>query len=146
LAVTRINHFNISVRDMDEALRFWEEGLELPLKGRGRVRYPHLDVIVGLPDSDIEWAELALPDGALIELFRYHSPTGEPVDPSVQNPGTTHLCLEVDDLDDRVRRLRSLGYPPVSDPVTIPFGDWAGWLCVYLREANGVTIELVQSP
>jgi catechol 2,3-dioxygenase-like lactoylglutathione lyase family enzyme len=147
VTVRRINHVNVSVADMDVALTFWEHGLGLPLLGRGRVEYPHLDEIVGLPDTCIEWAELRVDDGSLVELFRYHRPAGSPVDPAVNNPGTTHFAFEVDDVDAVVRRLQSLGVPTASpSAVTMPFGDWKGWRCIYVREPNGVTVELLQAP
>lgn len=147
MTLLRINHVNVSVADMDSALAFWVDGLGLRLLGRGTVEYPHLDEIVGLADTRIEWAELRVDDGSLVELFRYHRPAGSPVDPSVNNPGTTHLAFEVHDVEAVVSRLRSSGVPTASlKPVTIPFGDWEGWRCAYVREPNGVTVELLSRP
>lgn len=144
--VLGFNHVNVSVRDMDASLAFWRDGLGLELMGRGRVAYPHLDVIVGHPDTDIEWAELRLPTG-LVELFRYHAPAGTPVDTAVVNPGTTHVCLEVDDVAAMTDRLHARGYRSAAPaPVRIPFGDWEGWDCVYFADPDGLTVELVQRP
>jgi len=145
--VTRFNHFNVSVADMDASLGFYHGVLGLPLRGRGNVQYRHLDEIVGLPDTEIEWAELELPGGGLIELFRYAHPPGATVDPSVNNPGTTHLALEVTDIDQAYADLNAAGVAVASHgPVEIPFGDWAGWRCLYARDPDGVTIELSQPP
>lgn len=145
--VRGFNHFNVSVADMDRSLEFWQGLLELDLLGRGTVRYPHLDEIVGLAGTEIEWAELQLPAGGLIELFRYHQPPGERRVHAVNDSGTTHLCLEVDGLDEVVDRLRGGGTPILSDrPVRIPFGDWEGFRCVYVKDPDGITLELVQRP
>ena len=146
VSVVRFNHFNVSVADLDAALPFWTDGLELQLLGRGTVSYQHLDTIVGLPDTSIEWAELDLPGGGLVELFRYRAPAGAPVEPAVNRPATTHLAVEVDDLDGQLARLTPYARRVVSAPVTIPFGDWGGWRCVYVEEPNGVTVELLQRP
>jgi catechol 2,3-dioxygenase-like lactoylglutathione lyase family enzyme len=146
MAVTRLNHVNVSVSDMDQAIAFWQQGLGLALTGRGTVSYPHLDAIVGLTDTTIEWAELDLPAGGIVELFRYHRPAAEPVQPAVNRPGTTHVALEVDDLDAQLRQLGPHARRIVAEPVTIPFGDWAGWRSVYVEEPNGVTVELLQRP
>jgi catechol 2,3-dioxygenase-like lactoylglutathione lyase family enzyme len=141
----RMNHVNVSVLDMDAAVAFWREGLGLRLTGRGTVEYDHLDAIVGMPDTTIEWAELEVGDGTLVELFRYHNPQGTPVDPTVTNPGTTHFAFEVDELDVVTARLASMDVAMASSaPITIPFGDWAGWRCIYVREPNGVTVELLE--
>lgn len=147
MTVQRFNHFNVSVADMEAAIRFWKDLLGLELTGRGIVRYDHLDLIVGLDDTKIEWAELNIPGGGIIELFCYHNPTGTPVDPAVNNPGTTHFALEVSDLDTLVRELQEAGITTTSrDAVRIPFGDWGGWKCIYVREPNGITIELLERP
>ena len=61
--VVSFNHFNVTVSDMDRSLGFWQDLLGLELLGRGVVEYPHLDRIVGLENTRIEWAELALPGG-----------------------------------------------------------------------------------
>lgn len=145
--VTGFNHFNVSVSDMDASIRFYAGVLGLPLRGRGTVSYPHLDEIVGLPATEIEWAELDIPGGGLIELFRYVKPPGIPVDPSVNNSGTTHFALEVSDIDQAYADLAGAGAPTASPgPVEIPFGDWAGWRCLYAKDPDGVTIELGQPP
>ena len=145
--ITRFNHFNVSVSDMDRSIGFYRDVLGLNLRGRGVVRYQHLDRIIGLEGTEIEWAELDIPGGGMIELFRYVHPTGSPVDPAVNNSGTTHFALEVSDIDLAYADLARAGARIQSSaPVTIPFGDWAGWRCLYARDPDGVTIELSQPP
>ena len=144
MTVTGFNHFNVSVADMDAAVAFWRDGLGLQLLRRGTVSYSHLDTIVGLDETTIEWAELDLPGGGLIELFRYAAPAAAPITPAVNQPGTTHFAIEVDDLAIVLEQVRPYCRRIVSDPVNIPFGDWQGWLCVYVEESNGVTVELLQ--
>lgn len=147
MAVIGLNHFSVSVADIDASLRFYQDLLGLTLTGRGRVQYPHLDQIVGHQDTDIEWAELEVPGGGMLELFRYHHPQGRPVDPAVINPGTTHLAFTVDNIHSLTQRLQAEGAETASgEPVQIPFGDWEGWLDLYVKDPDGVTIELSQHP
>jgi catechol 2,3-dioxygenase-like lactoylglutathione lyase family enzyme len=145
--VRGFNHFSVTVADMDESLTFWRDLLELEETGRGTVEYEHLDRIVGHAGTVIEWAELKLPTGGLIELFRYHRPTGTAQRLDVIDPGSTHICLEVSDLDGLMSRLDRAGFHARSGkPVTIPFGDWEGFRCVYVSDPNGVTVELSEPP
>ena len=145
--VVSFNHFNVTVSDMDRSLGFWHDLLGLELLGRGVVEYPHLDEIVGLDNTRIEWAELAIPDGGMIEVFRYHRPVGSPVRPRIPDPGCTHVCLEVHGLDQLVERLRSAGVETRSGrPVRIPFGDWKDVRSIYVRDPDGVTVELIEKP
>lgn len=145
--VEGFNHFGVTVSDMGRALAFWRDLLGLELLGHGVVEYDHLDRIVGLAGTRIEWAELALPGGGLIELFRYLSPSGRPLDGEVNDPGKTHLCLEVKDLDGLLARLHSAGTRSTCPvPVEIPRGDWRGFRCVYVFAPDEVVVELVERP
>jgi catechol 2,3-dioxygenase-like lactoylglutathione lyase family enzyme len=148
MAVTRLNHVAVTVGDMDRALAFWADALGLELIGRGSVRKAHLDHIVGLADTVIEWAELAVPGGTVIELFRYAHPRTQehpPLQPNDQ--GATHVCLEVADIDEMFRSITERGYISRSDaPIEIPDGDWRGWRDVYVESPDGVIVELSEAP
>ena len=146
-AVARINHVGITVDDMDEALAFWRDLLGLELQGRGEVARPHLDEIIGVGSTRIEWAELAVPGGTMIELFRYLTPAGETLRQRPCDTGAQHACLEVTAIGPLVERLHEAGIATRSAaPVTIPLGDWSGWTCVYVEAPGGVTVELVEPP
>lgn len=145
--VVGFNHFNVTVDDVDRSLAFWRDLLGLELLGRGIVEYPHLDEIVGLEDTRIEWAELALPGGGMIEVFRYHRPMGSAVRPRIPDPGCTHVCLEVQGLDQLVELLRDAGVKTRSSrAVRIPFGDWKDVRSIYVQDPDGITVELIEKP
>jgi catechol 2,3-dioxygenase-like lactoylglutathione lyase family enzyme len=145
--VIGFNHFSATVADMDRALLFWRELLGLELLGEGIAEYHYLDRIVGLEGTRIQWAELALPSGGLIELFQYLSPPGQPLGGGVNDPGKTHLCLEVEDLDGLLGKLHSAGIGSVHpEPIEIPRGNWRGFRCVYVLAPDNVVVELVERP
>ena len=109
MAVTRLNHVSITVADIDRSLGFWHDLLDLPLHGRGFSEAGHLEAIVGIGPARIEWAELDLPGGQMLELFRYLEPSGGQVRPAPNDAGATHVCLEVDDIEGLVERLKAAG-------------------------------------
>jgi catechol 2,3-dioxygenase-like lactoylglutathione lyase family enzyme len=147
IRVLAFNHFSATVADMDRALGFWQDALGLDLVGRGVVEYEHLDRIVGLPGTRIEWAELGIAGGGLVELFRYLNPPGAPVTGKVNDPGRTHLCLEVENLDGLIARIHQAGHQSMSPgPVTIPGGDWLGFRSIYVVAPDDVVVELVERP
>ncbi len=148
MSVRGLDHVSLTVGDMDRSLAFWRDALGLELLGRGVVTYPHLDRIVGSPSpTRIEWADLAVPGGLTIELFRYHAPEGSPVRPAPWDPGSTHVCLRVDGIDAVVERLQAAGYGTRSEAaVEIPIGDWQGHRDIYVVDPDGVTVELTEGP
>jgi catechol 2,3-dioxygenase-like lactoylglutathione lyase family enzyme len=146
--VRRLSHMGLTVRDLDVSLAFWRDILGLRDLGRGVVEWEHLDRIIGLDGTKIEWAELQLPGGAVLELFAYQRPAGDPLPPGGMNrPGMTHICLEVDEIEPVVERLQAAGYRARSrELVTIPRGAYKGFKCIYFLDPDGVTLELNERP
>jgi len=81
-----------------------------------------------------------------VELFQYLTPLGQPVTARPCDPGSSHLALLVDDLPGWHERLRSSGATFVSPPVQIDAGPNRGGYAAYLRDPNGILIELFQPP
>jgi glyoxylase I family protein len=146
--VQRLGHVGLTVSDLDASLVFWRDHVGLRELGRGLVEWEHLDRIIGLDHTRIEWAELELPGGVILELFAYRSPSGPPLPPGGMNrPGMAHICLEVDHIEQVVERLTAAGYQARSrELVTIPRGAYKDFKCIYFLDPDGVTLELSERP
>ena len=144
--VTGVDHVGVTVSDVARSLGFWRDLLGLEVLGRGTVEWEHLDRLVALEDTRIEWCELALPGGGKVELSRYHRPVGAPVVPGEENePGRSHLSLLVDDLAEMLATLRAAGVPArTEEPVEIPVGAYAGGKAAYVFDPDGVELELIE--
>jgi glyoxylase I family protein len=145
-AITGVDHFGVTVSDVERALAFWRDRLGLREVARGVVEWEHLDRLVALPDTRIEWVELRIPGGGTVELSQYHRPAGAPVEPGEENePGRSHISLLVDDLGTMLADLRSSGVRARTDePVDIPVGAYAGGKAAYVFDPDGVEIELIE--
>jgi catechol 2,3-dioxygenase-like lactoylglutathione lyase family enzyme len=146
MSVTGIDHVGITVADVERSLGFWRDLLGMEVAGRGIVEWEHLDRLVALPGTRIEWVELRVPSGGTVELSQYHRPQGSPVAPGEENePGRSHLSLLVDDLTSTLAELRAAGVRSRSDgPVDIPVGAYAGGKAAYVFDPDGVEIELIE--
>jgi catechol 2,3-dioxygenase-like lactoylglutathione lyase family enzyme len=146
--VQRLSHVGLTVGDLDASLAFWRDHVGLRELGRGVVEWEHLDRIIGLDGTQIEWAELELPGGAILELFVYWRPRAAPLPPGGMNrPGMAHICLEVDHIEQVVERLTAAGYHARSrELVTIPRGAYKDFKCIYFLDPDGVTLELSERP
>ena len=90
---------------------------------------------------------LAFPvDPARLELVQYRrpEPRGAPGEP--RDVGITHVCLLVPDVDALHARLHEAGIEFYSEPVAVDTGANAGGIGVYLRDPDGITLELFQRP
>ncbi len=131
--VLRIAHVAVVTDDLEAALRFWRDGLGLPLEG---VRdAPHEGVRVAfLPVGDSE-IEAVLPVDPESGVARYLQKRG---------PGMHHICLEVDDLEGMLAHLQAQGVELIHDrPQTSPTGR--RYAFIHPRSAGGVLVELYEA-
>ena len=143
--VKRGHHTGFTVKDLERTVTFYSEGLGLEIASRihGPKAY-HAD-ITGYPGCTLEVAFVAVPESPSIEFIQYVAPTGEPLDMETYHPGSGHIALVVDNVEELVPRLKSLGGTPRSQaPISIDSGPNKGSLVAYVRDPDGITVELIQ--
>lgn len=142
-----VHHVGVTVADLDRAVSFWARLLGATPRDRRVLEGPQLATMVGYPGIRIEACWLDLPGGTALELLRYLDRDDAPYDPGTAHPGNVHVCLQVDDMDAAHAHAVACGARPVSErPIDVAAGPRAGARLAYLRDPDGVTIELVQEP
>ena len=141
-----VYHVGLTVRDIERSIAFYTELLGLELIWRQESDTPYISKLTGLPGTILRVAYLGVPgtDGPRIELLQYVAPPGTPIDTTPNNPGTAHVCFFVDDLDATYERLRAADVPFVSPPLLIAAGHHQGSSTVYMKDIDGITVELFQ--
>lgn len=139
------HHTSFTVANIDRSVEFFRDCLGLTLLGRREVGDDYFGRVVGLPGCRVRAALLKVPGSAHhVELFQYLSPAGIDTPTRPCDPGSSHLALLVDDLPALHARLRAEGVNFVNEPVLIDAGPNTGGRAVYLRDPNGILIELFQ--
>lgn len=147
MKVRGIHHVGLTVGDLERARWFFEEVLGLRLLDAGVDASPAIDRIVGMHGVRLSFAEYDLGAGQILEVLRYEAPPGTPLAQEVNDPGSAHLALEVDDIDAAYGRLVDHGVHVRSAPVTIEDeGSWQGCIACYATGPDGFTVELIQPP
>ena len=142
-----VQHVGITVADMDRAVAFWSALLGGSPRDRRVMGGPQLGTMVGYPEIRMDSCWFDLPGGLDLELLRYLDRDERPYDPGTAHPGNVHVCLRVDDMDSAHAHAVACGATPVSErPIDVMAGPRAGARLAYLRDPDGVTIELVQDP
>ncbi len=142
-----IHHTGYTVANLERSLAFYQGLLGLELVGRQDKQGGYLGEIVGHPDAHVKMAHLRVPgSGHVVELFEYVAPAGATPDhfdpPDV---GTSHLCLLTDDLPALYAHLVAEGVDTfVSPPVLVDTGINTGGYGLYLRDPDGIPVELFQ--
>jgi catechol 2,3-dioxygenase-like lactoylglutathione lyase family enzyme len=145
-AIVGVHHTSFTVADLQRSVAFFRDALGLELLYVREVRDDYFGRIVGLPGCVVKAALLRFPGSHHVELFQYLEPPGQSVNPRPCDPGSCHLSFLVDDLPIFCAELQARGVELVSPPVAITAGPNRGGFGVYLRDPNGILIELFQPP
>ncbi len=97
--IKKLNHIGIVVRDLEEAITLYSKGLGIPLNQV--LKIPDVDLRIGIfKINQIE-----------IELLYYGNPE-LPIVKALNGDrlGVNHLCYEVEDFDETIRRLLENGF------------------------------------
>ncbi|MFV0451028.1 MAG: VOC family protein [Propioniciclava sp.] len=145
----QFNHVGITVTDLDRSLDFYCGTLGLPRPPEGHI-FPiegeWLGYVVGADNPRIRVAFVPL-DHGILELLEYERPAEGKKSASLDNwdTGAMHLALNIVDLPGFYDKHRD-DVDFLSAPQTVVGGPWAGGLVLYLRDPDGIPVELVDTP
>jgi catechol 2,3-dioxygenase-like lactoylglutathione lyase family enzyme len=147
-AVSRLHHTCYTVSDLDRSVAFYRDLLVCEVLATQEKEGGYLAAIVGDPEAHVRMAHLRVPGSEhVIELFEYLAPDGGRVEPEPWDTGASHICFIVSDLPAVYDALREQGVTSfVSEPVEVDTGVNKGGSALYLRDPDGVIIELFQPP
>jgi len=130
--IKRIDHIAIVVDDIDAALDFWRDALELDLT--------HVEDV---PDQ--ESAVAFLPTGeSEVELVKPTTPTsGVARYLAKRGPGIHHICFEVDDIAHALGKLKARGIRLIDETPRIGTGG-KQVAFIHPESTHGVLVELYE--
>lgn len=132
--------------DLERSATFWAALLGVTPSPVERLDGPGLGRLVGYPGVCIDRRWVELPSGMALELLAYLDRDEAPYEEGTAHPGNVHVCLAVDDLVRARDHALACGARAVGEGwVEVPAGPSAGARIAYLRDPDGVTIELFQS-
>lgn len=139
----RFDHVGVVIDDLDAATAFFV-GLGFEHEGGWLVEGEVVSKINGLDGVRADIVMVRTPDGTgKLELVKYHTPADtEGAHPWPANRlGFRHICIEVEDLNAIVERLRDDGFDTVGE--VQDYGDV--YRLVYVRGPEGLIVELAQA-
>jgi methylmalonyl-CoA epimerase (EC 5.1.99.1) len=129
--IKKINHVAIVVRDIEESLKFWEFALGLELHHVEDVPSQASKVaFIPIGDSEIELVQPTTEDSG---MAAYLEKRGE---------GMHHLCIEVDDIEAKIKELKDAGVRLINDTAQVLPGRKMAF--IHPKSASGVLVELYE--
>jgi catechol 2,3-dioxygenase-like lactoylglutathione lyase family enzyme len=142
--VLHIHHVGITVANLDRSLTFYRDLLGMRVIGLSVDE--DVGAILGKPVAGVRIADLDVGNEQILELLEYSSgKNGDVRNYGPDDVGSCHLSLRVGDLTAALSRLASAGYIPTGEPTTLSIGGvWEGCTVVYLRDPDGIILELIE--
>ncbi len=132
--IKRIHHAALVVQDLEAGLRFWRDALGLAL-----------ELVDDVPEQESRVAFLPVGDGEIELVLPTTEGSGIARYLGKRGPGFHHLCLEVDDLQACLNRLRQHSVRLINErPIAAAGGRLAAF--IHPESTGGVLVELYQIP
>jgi methylmalonyl-CoA/ethylmalonyl-CoA epimerase len=132
MTIKKIHHIAIVVPDIDEALVFWRDALGLELSHVEDMPTQE-SLIAFLPTGDSE-VEVGKPTTDTSGIARYLAKRG---------PGLHHICLEVENIEAALARLKEKGIQLINEEPTIGAGG-KKIAFIHPKSTGGVLVELYE--
>ena len=130
--VKQINHVAVVVDDMENALRFWRDALGMELEELRDVPAEKSQVaFLPLSGSEVELVKPTTDDSGIAKYL------------ARRGPGMHHLCLEVDDIDEMLKQLRSKNIRLINEEARTA-ADGKKYAFIHPESTAGVLVELYQ--
>ena len=132
MELKRVDHIGIAVKDLDEAVNFYETAIGLKAVGFETVEEQKVKVAF-LPcgDSELELLESTEPDGPIARFIEKNG------------PGIQHIAIRVDDIDKALEELKEKGVRLIDQTPRYGAGN-ARIAFVHPKATGGVLLELTQ--
>ena len=132
MCVKRVDHVAIVVRDIESALKFWNEALEIPLTRIKDVPAENSTVaFLQLAGSEIELVQPTTSDSGIAKFLEKR---GE---------GMHHVCLEVQDIDKMLTNLLAKGIRLINEQPRNT-DDGKKYAFIHPESTGGVLVELYE--
>ena len=132
-APTRVHHVAVIVRDLDAALAFYRDALGLTVELVMPIASDGV-TIAFLPVGKEPKIELVMPTDPATGVARFLDSKGE---------GFHHVCLEVADIDEELRRLADQGIELIDRAARK--GAEGPVAFIHPRSCHGVLVELIEA-
>lgn len=140
-----LHHVGMTVRNLERSLRWYGEMFGVEAQVLADASGPQLCAAVRLAEARLDYAIVPL-GGCRLELLEYRNPMGIDFDLRNCDVGVAHICVQVDDVDAAYAEMGAKGAAFNAPPFQVSGGPMEGHKICFLRDPDGILIELIQGP
>lgn len=119
--INAIRHVGIVVKDIDNAISFWEEIIGLKKFIDQVEKSPYIDELLGLQARNLRTVKFIDDKNFIIELLYFpDTPTDNQWMGNLKSVGLTHIAITTSNIEELISRLNKNGYKTVSKIMNSP--------------------------
>ena len=142
--VLATNHTSFTVSNLDRSIEFFRDCFGFQVVSKAPRDPKLVSHITGVEGADVVTAYLRGP-GQLLELIEYRGPASRGrVQARPCDTGVAHIAFDVDNIEEAVKKAATYQVKAVASPCEINAGPNKGRRIVYLRDWDGITVELIE--
>jgi catechol 2,3-dioxygenase-like lactoylglutathione lyase family enzyme len=146
----RLSHLRINCTDLGASIAWYGSIGFAPLAEPARATFPGW-ALGHDEDVEVDAVSLALPDDPsfTLELLRWHRPAGRAPEPTTANSqGLYRMALAVENVQEALATVDGLAASRSGEPtwIELPGTPLGGLTVLFLRDPDGVVVELVERP
>jgi methylmalonyl-CoA/ethylmalonyl-CoA epimerase len=131
----KINHLAVVVANLDDALKFWRDALGMVVERTEQNLGEQVNITFMAAGSS--YIELLEPTDSESGIGKYLAKKGA---------GLHHLCLEVQDIEAAMQRLKAHHIELINDVPKTRASDGIRYCFIHPKSAGGVLVELYELP
>lgn len=139
------DHTGFITPDIEVSVRFWEDVLGFEAQPIGERRKSWIGQFMGVPDAQVRLVHL-YGHGTHIEFIAFDRPNDIPVIARASQGNVAHICLRTDGVEALRERILAGGGSEQGTLVAIDEGIAKGLRGLYMKDPNGILIEIVEIP
>ena len=143
--VEGVHHIGITVRDMKRSFEWYSKMFALEPGSVNHGEGATLSAALQVEGTKLSFSMIEI-GSTRVEFLEYHNPLGKDFSLKNGDVGATHICLQVDNMDSAYADLIERGAIFNAPPITLTDGHLAGSRWAYLRDPDGIQLEIWALP
>jgi len=138
-----IRHVGIVVQDIQESINFWRDHFDFSIYLDQIEEGEFIEHLLNIPNIKVRTVKMKGQDNTLIELLYFFEKRDiNQWRGNLTSTGLTHLALNINNLNEKIEKLQSLGFELINQPRKSENGSV---LVAFIKGPEGILIELVES-
>jgi catechol 2,3-dioxygenase-like lactoylglutathione lyase family enzyme len=137
-----IRHVGIVVQDIQKSIYFWRDHFDFSIYLDQIEEGEFIEHLLNIPNVKVRTVKMKGQDNSLIELLYFFEK--QDIDQwrgNLTSTGLTHLALNVNNLNEKIKKLQSRGFELINQPRKSENGSV---MVAFIEGPEGLLIELVE--